>query len=87
MLGKEGQGGAGSNSRDRLRAASSDKSLQPTRSPLSSRSCVVTPQMVSAGVFALQQVCPFDVAFPVGGEDAAVEAVLNAALKVWATSS
>jgi hypothetical protein len=36
--------------------------------------------MIGAGVFALRRVCPFDVAFPFGGEDEAVEAVLRAAL-------
>jgi hypothetical protein len=42
----------------------------------------ITQEMVSAGVFALRGLCPFDFAFPVGGEDDAVEAVLIAALRV-----
>ncbi len=40
----------------------------------------ITPEMVSEGVSALRGLCPFDVAFPHGGEDAAVEAVLRAGL-------
>ena len=39
----------------------------------------VTPQMIRAGVAALSLRCPLDVAFPVGGEEAAVEDVLLAA--------
>jgi hypothetical protein len=42
----------------------------------------ITPEMVSEGVFALAKLCPFDFAFPVGGEDEAVVAVLRAALAV-----
>ena len=40
----------------------------------------ISPEMISAGVFALQSHCPSDLAFPVGGEEIAVEAVLRAAL-------
>jgi hypothetical protein len=39
----------------------------------------ITAAMFSAGVSALRRLCPFDFAFPVGGEDDAVEAVLKAA--------
>jgi len=42
----------------------------------------ITAGMISAGVSALRQLCPFDFAFPVGGEDDAVEAVLKAAWRV-----
>ena len=42
----------------------------------------VTPAMVEAGVVALARLCPMDDAFPVGGEEVAVEAVLKAALRV-----
>lgn len=42
----------------------------------------ITEEMVSAGVFALSQKCPMDFAFPAGGEDEAVEAVLKAGLEV-----
>lgn len=38
--------------------------------------------MVEAGVFALRGKCPFDFAFPYGGEDEAVQAVLRAAMAV-----
>lgn len=44
----------------------------------------VTAAMVAAGVHALSQRCPLDVAFPVGGEEIAVEEVLTAALAVAA---
>jgi len=49
----------------------------------------VTEEMVSAGVFALERLCPFDVAFPIGGEREAVAAVLEAALtlRVQGTTS
>ena len=40
----------------------------------------VTEAMVSGGIFALRGKCSFDVAFPAGGEDEAVEAVLKAAI-------
>jgi hypothetical protein len=43
---------------------------------------MIPDEMISAGVFALRLKCPFDVAFPAGGEDEAVEAVLRAALEV-----
>lgn len=39
----------------------------------------VTPAMVEAGVLALASLCPLDVAFPVGGEQDAVRAVILAA--------
>lgn len=39
-----------------------------------------TPAMIEAGVEALKGACPMDLAFPVGGEETAVEAVLRAAL-------
>ena len=39
----------------------------------------ITAGMISAGVSVLRGLCPFDVAFPVGGEDDAVAAVLKAA--------
>ncbi len=42
----------------------------------------ITPQMVEAGVIALSSHCPIDVAFRLGGEREAVEAVLRAALEV-----
>ena len=38
--------------------------------------------MIFEGVWALHLKCPFDVAFPAGGEEEAVEAVLEAALGV-----
>lgn len=41
----------------------------------------ITAEMISAGVSALRGLCPFDFAFPAGGEDDAVEAVLKAALR------
>lgn len=40
----------------------------------------ITPAMIEAGVHALSLRCPLDIAFPVGGEETAVEAVLSAAL-------
>lgn len=42
----------------------------------------VTPEMIEAGVSALRLQCPFDVAFPVGGEEEAVLAVLSSALSL-----
>jgi hypothetical protein len=33
----------------------------------------ITPEMISAGASALRGLCPFDFAFPHGGEDEAVE--------------
>lgn len=35
----------------------------------------ITDEMVEAGTHALKRYCPFDIAFPVGGEEAAVEAI------------
>lgn len=40
----------------------------------------ITPEMIEAGVSGLSTACPLDVAFPVGGEEIAVEAVLRFAL-------
>lgn len=40
----------------------------------------VTPEMIEAGVAALLRLVPTDVAFPVGGEEEAVAAVLRAAI-------
>ena len=42
----------------------------------------ITEEMIAAGVFALSGKWPFDVAFPAGGEDEAVEVALRAALAV-----
>ena len=42
----------------------------------------VTPTMIEAGVAALTEHCPMDLAFRVGGEETAVEAVLRAALSL-----
>ncbi len=47
---------------------------------------VISSEMISAGVMALRGLCPFDVAFPIGGEDEAVEEVLKAALAVQCRS-
>lgn len=41
----------------------------------------ITEAMIRAGVFALSGLCPLDIAFPIGLEDEAVEAVLRAALE------
>ena len=41
----------------------------------------ITPGMIKAGVEALAANCPMDLAFPIGGEETAVEAVLHAALR------
>jgi len=41
----------------------------------------ITPEMIEAGVSALVTHCPKDFAFPVGGEEDAVRAVLKAALQ------
>ena len=40
----------------------------------------ITPAMIEAGVRALARACPLDLAFPIGGEEGAVEDVLTAAL-------
>ena len=40
----------------------------------------ITDAMIAAGVRALASACPMDFAFPAGGEEIAVEAVLKAAL-------
>lgn len=45
----------------------------------------ITQEMVEAGMAALHGYCPMDVAFPVGGEDDAVRAVLRAAFLVLET--
>ena len=42
----------------------------------------ITSAMVEAAVLALSELCPMDVAFPVGGEDEVVRAVLLAAYQV-----
>lgn len=44
----------------------------------------ITDEMIAAGVDALAVNCPMDDAFPIGGEEDAVLAVLEAALKVQA---
>jgi hypothetical protein len=41
----------------------------------------VTDEMIEAGVRALAETCPIDVAFPIGGEREAVEAILKAAFE------
>ena len=41
----------------------------------------VTPEMIEAGVAALKLECPTDLAFSIGLEEIAVEAVLKAALQ------
>ena len=41
----------------------------------------ITPEMIRAGVDALRLFCPFDLAFPHGGEEDAVEAVLRHSLE------
>ncbi len=48
---------------------------------------IVSPAMVDAGLMALARICPLDVAFPVGGERDAVEAVLQAALQSTAAAA
>ncbi len=52
-----------------------DAAMEPREPPTA-----ITPSMIIAGVAALRGKCPFDSAFPFGGEDEAVEAVLKAAL-------
>ncbi len=47
----------------------------------------VTPAMIEAGVRALRLLCPVDLAFPIGGEDEAVRAVLEAGIAARAGSS
>ncbi len=46
------------------------------------RQIEVTDEMIRAGVEAFGHLCPMDIAFPVGGEEVAVEAALRAALRV-----
>lgn len=56
-------------------------SYQEHKKGESDQSVTVTPQMVQAGVSALAAVCPMDLAFPIGGEESAVKAVIEAALR------
>lgn len=47
----------------------------------------ITPTMITAGIRALAAHCPMDIAFRVGGERQAVEAVLIAGLRAFGVNT